>query len=67
MRPAARLEGRRCCCYTARPTRRPCRKGEGKYFTGGYARHVIPDVGHFPTREAPQIVSKLVLELLRSR
>ena len=39
--------------------------GKDKYFTGGYARHVIPGVGHFPTREAPEVVSKLVLEFLR--
>ena len=35
-------------------------EGKEKYFTGGYARHVIPGVGHFPTREAPEIVSRLI-------
>jgi pimeloyl-ACP methyl ester carboxylesterase len=38
-----------------------------EYFTGGYARRVIPDVGHFPTREAPEMINKLVLEFLRTR
>jgi pimeloyl-ACP methyl ester carboxylesterase len=37
-----------------------------KYFTGGYARHVIAEVGHFPTREAPQTVSKLILDFLQA-
>ena len=25
-------------------------EGKDKYFTAGYARHVLPSVGHFPTR-----------------
>jgi pimeloyl-ACP methyl ester carboxylesterase len=41
-------------------------EGKEKYFTGGYVRHVIPGVGHFPTREAPESVNKLVMEFLRS-
>jgi pimeloyl-ACP methyl ester carboxylesterase len=41
-------------------------EGKDKYFTGGYARHVIPGVGHFPTREAPEAVNKLVMEFLRA-
>jgi len=40
-------------------------EGKDRYFSGGYARHVIPGVGHFPTREAPEAVSKLVTEFLR--
>ena len=39
--------------------------GRDKYFTGGYERRVIPGVGHFPTREAPAAVSKLVVEFLK--
>jgi pimeloyl-ACP methyl ester carboxylesterase len=39
--------------------------GKGPYFTGGYARHVLDGVGHFPTREAPERVSKLLLEFLQ--
>jgi pimeloyl-ACP methyl ester carboxylesterase len=42
-------------------------EGQDKYFTGGYARHVIPGVGHFPTREAPEAIKKLVLEFLQSK
>ena len=41
-------------------------EGNEKYFTGGYARHVIQGVGHFPTYEAPEVVNKLVMEFLRS-
>ena len=41
-------------------------EGKEKYFTGGYARHVIQGVGHFPTYEAPEVVNKLVMEFLRS-
>jgi pimeloyl-ACP methyl ester carboxylesterase len=37
-----------------------------QYFTGGYARHVLPGVGHFPTREAPEATNKLVLDFLRA-
>jgi pimeloyl-ACP methyl ester carboxylesterase len=38
--------------------------GKGPYFTGGYARHVLDGVGHFPTREAADRVNKLLLEFL---
>src|ERR1700680_3406851 len=41
-------------------------EGKDKYFTGGYTRHVIPGVGHFPTREAPEAVNKLVMKFLRA-
>jgi pimeloyl-ACP methyl ester carboxylesterase len=37
-------------------------EGKGKFFTGGYQRHVLDGVGHFPTREAPERVNKLLLE-----
>jgi pimeloyl-ACP methyl ester carboxylesterase len=40
-------------------------EGKDRYFTGLYKRHVIPGVGHFPTREAPEEVNKLVSEFLR--
>ena len=41
-------------------------EGKDKYFTGGYARHVFPGVGHFPTREAPDAVNRLVMDFLRA-
>jgi pimeloyl-ACP methyl ester carboxylesterase len=41
-------------------------EGKDKYFTGGYARHVLPGVGHFPTREAPEAVNQLVMDFLRA-
>jgi pimeloyl-ACP methyl ester carboxylesterase len=40
-------------------------EGNDRYFTGGYARHVLPGIGHFPTREAPEATNKLVPEFLR--
>jgi pimeloyl-ACP methyl ester carboxylesterase len=45
----------------------PPRATEGKErnFTAGYARHVLDGVGHFPTREAPDEVSRLLVEFLR--
>jgi len=39
--------------------------GKDKHFTGGYARHVLDGVGHFPTREAAERVNKLLLEFLK--
>ena len=41
-------------------------EGKDKYFTGGYDRRVIPNAGHFPAREAPEAVSKLLLDFLRA-
>ena len=35
-----------------------------RYFTGGYRREVLDDVGHFPSREAPDRVAALVLDHL---
>jgi len=40
--------------------------GKDRFFTGGYARHVLPGVGHFPTREAPDAVNNLVIDFLRA-
>jgi pimeloyl-ACP methyl ester carboxylesterase len=39
--------------------------GKDKYFTGGYRRVVLDGVGHFPTRERPDEVSRLLLEFLK--
>ena len=41
-------------------------EGKDQYFTGGYTRHVLPGVGHFPTREAPEATNKSVLDFLRA-
>ena len=38
--------------------------GKDRYFTAGYQRHVLDGVGHFPTREAPEAVNKLLLDFL---
>src|SRR5262245_30409546 len=40
--------------------------GKEKYFTGGYRRHVLDGIGHFPTREAPDEVSRLVIDFLKA-
>jgi pimeloyl-ACP methyl ester carboxylesterase len=42
-------------------------EGKEKHFSGGYSRHLVPGVGHFPTREAPEVVNKLAIEFLRRR
>jgi len=41
--------------------------GKEKYFTGGYERHVLDGVGHFPTREAPNAVNGLVIDFLKAK
>ena len=38
-----------------------------KYFTGGYRRHVLDGVGHFPTREAPDAVNRLLIDFLKAK
>ena len=40
-------------------------EGKDKYFSGGYARHVIPEIGHFVTREAPEPLNKTMIDFLR--
>ncbi len=40
-------------------------EGKDKYFTGGYRRVVLDGVGHFPTREKPEEVSRLLLGFLK--
>jgi pimeloyl-ACP methyl ester carboxylesterase len=35
-----------------------------RHFTGSYRRMVLEGVGHFPTREAPEIVSEAIIEHL---
>jgi pimeloyl-ACP methyl ester carboxylesterase len=39
--------------------------GKDRYFTGGYQRVVLDGVGHFPTRERPDAVNRLLLEFLK--
>jgi len=38
-----------------------------KYFTGGYQRYVLDGVGHFPTREAPDAVNRLLIDFLKTK
>jgi pimeloyl-ACP methyl ester carboxylesterase len=40
--------------------------GKDRYFTGGYRRVVLDGVGHFPTREKPEAVNRLLLEFLKA-
>ena len=40
-------------------------EGKKQHFTGGYERRVIPGVGHFPTREAPETVAAWTVEFLK--
>jgi len=39
-------------------------EGREQFFTGGYRRLVLDGVGHFPSREAPELVADAVLEHL---
>jgi pimeloyl-ACP methyl ester carboxylesterase len=39
--------------------------GKDEHFSGGYARHVLDGVGHFPTRERPDVVAKLLIDFLK--
>jgi pimeloyl-ACP methyl ester carboxylesterase len=41
-------------------------EGLEPYFTAGYDRHVLPGVGHFPAREAPGEVARLVCKHIRA-
>lgn len=47
----------------------PPEESEGleSYFTGGYERHVLPGVGHFPARESPVEVARLILRHVGAR
>jgi pimeloyl-ACP methyl ester carboxylesterase len=40
--------------------------GSGAYAHGGYALHVLDEVGHFPHQEAPELVTELLLEHARA-
>ncbi len=40
--------------------------GLDRHFTGGYRREVLDGVGHFPHREAPEQVARLVVDWLTS-
>jgi len=41
-------------------------EGLDEYFPGGYRREVIGGVGHFPHREAPELVAESVLAHFRA-
>jgi pimeloyl-ACP methyl ester carboxylesterase len=40
--------------------------GKERYFTGRYARTVLPGIGHFPQREAPRVVGEALAAFLAS-
>jgi pimeloyl-ACP methyl ester carboxylesterase len=42
-------------------------EGKQRHFTGEYERRVIPQIGHFPTREAPATVAEWTVDFLRSQ
>lgn len=39
--------------------------GKEGYFSGRYRRTTLPGVGHFPPREAPEVVAQAILEFLK--
>lgn len=40
--------------------------GREAYFTGRYERHILSGVGHFPQREAPEVVAQAVLRFIQA-
>lgn len=40
--------------------------GQEEHFTGGYRREVISGAGHWPHREAPDVVTPLIVDWLRA-
>lgn len=40
--------------------------GMGRFFSGGYRRALLDDVGHFPSREAPEETARLILEHMQT-
>lgn len=55
--PTLLIQGLEDQCLLAETT-----DGMGRYFTGGYRRALLEEVGHFPPREAPDQVAKLIVE-----
>ncbi|MBS1814118.1 MAG: alpha/beta hydrolase [Acidobacteria bacterium] len=55
--PTLLIQGLEDNCVLAQTT-----DGAGRFFTGGYRRALLEDVGHFPSREAPKETAKLILE-----
>jgi pimeloyl-ACP methyl ester carboxylesterase len=41
--------------------------GKDGHFTAGYTRHVLDGIGHFPTREAPEALNRLVVDFLHKK
>lgn len=54
--PALMIQGGADACDPANGS-----EDQQRYFTSGYRRLVLPDVGHFPAREAPVAVAEAVL------
>jgi len=42
-------------------------EGKERYFTVEYERRIIPGIGHFPTREAPDTVAEWTVDFLRRK
>lgn len=40
-------------------------EGRESWFTNRYERRILPGIGHFPQREAPELIARHVLEFLR--
>jgi pimeloyl-ACP methyl ester carboxylesterase len=55
--PTLMIQGLSDCCD-------PPEESEGleEWFTGGYRRSTLENVGHFPHREAPEMVAKAILD-----
>jgi pimeloyl-ACP methyl ester carboxylesterase len=58
--PAMVIQGAADSCEEPAST-----EGLEKYFTDGYQRLVLENVGHFPMREAPHEVARAIIEMTR--
>ncbi|HTJ02315.1 MAG TPA: alpha/beta hydrolase [Methylovirgula sp.] len=58
--PTLMIQGGADNCTLPRAT-----EGKEPYFKAPYRRHVLPGIGHFPPREAPQVVNELLLDFLK--
>lgn len=60
--PTLLIQGLEDYCVLAQST-----DGAGRYFTGGYRRVLLDNVGHFPAREAAGETARLILEHIQQQ
>jgi pimeloyl-ACP methyl ester carboxylesterase len=60
--PSLMIQGSEDYCLLAASS-----QAKERYFSGPYRRHVIDAIGHFPTREAPKLLSEILLDFLKAQ